>query len=100
MGAGGDKQSALMVKRYITIIESMTDTELDSTNIKIFAEKSRLMRLARGSGGFEPAARRQLLPDAGSTAVPCRSVMIVQAHTLFGGHIMLPTFMYQASEVE
>ena len=50
MGAGGDKQSAMMVKRYITIIESMTDKELDSTNIKIFSEHSRIMRLARGSG--------------------------------------------------
>lgn len=53
MGAGGDKQSALMVKRYITIIESMTDKELDSTNVKIFAEQSRILRLARGSGGFD-----------------------------------------------
>jgi hypothetical protein len=64
MGAGGDKQSALMVKRYITIIESMTDKELDSTNIKIFSEHSRIMRLARGSGA---AARHvQCRSEAGS----------------------------------
>jgi signal recognition particle subunit SRP54 len=50
MGAGGDQQSSLMVKRYITIIESMTEKELDSTNVKIFAEPSRVLRLARGSG--------------------------------------------------
>jgi signal recognition particle subunit SRP54 len=40
----------LMVKRYITIIESMTDKELDSTNVKMFSEPTRMMRLARGSG--------------------------------------------------
>lgn len=56
MGAGGDQQSSAMVKRYITIIESMTDKELDSTNIKIFSEQSRILRLARGSGkaGVQP----------------------------------------------
>lgn len=62
MGAGGDKQSALMVKRYITIIESMTDKELDSTNIKIFSEHSRIMRLARGSG--RQVGEVQMLIDA------------------------------------
>jgi hypothetical protein len=51
MGAGNDKSSALTVKRYITIIESMTEKELDSTNVKIFADERRIMRLARGSGG-------------------------------------------------
>jgi signal recognition particle subunit SRP54 len=50
MGAGNDKNSALTVKRYITIIESMTEKELDSTNVKIFADERRIMRLARGSG--------------------------------------------------
>lgn len=61
MGAGGDKQSAMMVKRYITIIESMTDKELDSTNIKIFSEHSRIMRLARGSGARTHARQPGLL---------------------------------------
>jgi signal recognition particle subunit SRP54 len=32
---GNDKNSQLMIKRYITIIESMTEKELDSTNVKI-----------------------------------------------------------------
>eukprot|EP00879_Flechtneria_rotunda_P006329 GHRR01006652.1.p1 GENE.GHRR01006652.1~~GHRR01006652.1.p1 ORF type:complete len:520 (+),score=205.24 GHRR01006652.1:452-2011(+) len=50
MPQGNDKASQVMVKRYITIIESMTDKELDTTNVKIFAEPSRMQRLARGSG--------------------------------------------------
>ncbi|GAX73630.1 hypothetical protein CEUSTIGMA_g1081.t1 [Chlamydomonas eustigma] len=47
---GNDKNSQLMIKRYITIIESMTEKELDSTNIKMLQEQSRILRLARGSG--------------------------------------------------
>jgi signal recognition particle subunit SRP54 len=45
-----DNNSQIMIKRYITIIESMTEKELDSTNIKLLSDQSRIMRLARGSG--------------------------------------------------
>jgi hypothetical protein len=38
---GNDKASQVMIKRYITIIESMTDEELDTTNIKKLHEASR-----------------------------------------------------------
>lgn len=47
---GNDKHSQVMVKRYITIIESMTEKELECTNIKTLQEPSRLERLAKGSG--------------------------------------------------
>ncbi len=47
---GNDKNSQLMIKRYITIIESMTDKELDCINVKMLADPSRIERLARGSG--------------------------------------------------
>ncbi len=50
MPQGNDKQQQLTIKRYITIIESMTEKELDTTNIKMLSEQSRVMRLARGSG--------------------------------------------------
>lgn len=40
----------LVIKRYIMIMESMTEKELDSNNVKMFSEHSRIMRLARGSG--------------------------------------------------
>ena len=33
-GADADKQQQLQIKRHITIIESMTEKELDSTNVK------------------------------------------------------------------
>mmetsp|Transcript_3620 Transcript_3620/g.7845 ORF Transcript_3620/g.7845 Transcript_3620/m.7845 type:complete len:471 (+) Transcript_3620:271-1683(+) len=47
---GNDKASQLMIKRYITIIESMTEKELNTTNVKMLTEPSRIERLARGSG--------------------------------------------------
>ncbi|GBG00646.1 signal recognition particle 54 kDa, partial [Raphidocelis subcapitata] len=47
-GASGDRQSSLQIKRYITIIESMTEKELDTTNIRLLQEPSRIERLARG----------------------------------------------------
>lgn len=51
-GGQADGNSTMMIKRYITIIESMTEAELDSTNIKLLQEPSRQRRLARGSGGW------------------------------------------------
>jgi hypothetical protein len=56
----------LAVKHYITIIESMTEKELDSTNVKIFQEPSRITRLAIGSG--TPPLLLLLLP---ADAVAC-----------------------------
>lgn len=50
MPQGNDSNSQMMIKRYITIIESMTDKEMDISNVKIFAEPSRVSRLSRGSG--------------------------------------------------
>ncbi|KAL6760898.1 subunit of the signal recognition particle [Haematococcus lacustris] len=50
MPAGNDKANSVQIKRFITIIESMTDKELDSTNVKMLTEPSRLSRLSRGSG--------------------------------------------------
>ena len=52
MGAGGDRAGQLQIKRYITIIESMTEKELDTTNVKLLQEPSRIMRLAMGSGAL------------------------------------------------
>ena len=47
---GKEKESAARIKRFMTIMDSMTDKELDSPNPKIFQEPSRIIRLSRGSG--------------------------------------------------
>lgn len=49
-GGQNDAQGKIMFKRYITIMESMTEKELDTVNIKDIHQPSRIMRLARGAG--------------------------------------------------
>jgi hypothetical protein len=47
---GKEKESAARIKRFMTIMDSMTDKELDTPNPKVLEEPSRVLRLARGSG--------------------------------------------------
>lgn len=47
---GQDQQGNLEIKRYMTIMDSMTDKELDCPDIKKLQEPSRIARLAKGSG--------------------------------------------------
>ncbi|CAL9215103.1 unnamed protein product [Arabidopsis halleri] len=49
MPKGHGDESRAKMKRYMTMMDSMTDKELDSSNTKVFNE-SRIMRIARGSG--------------------------------------------------
>eukprot|EP00252_Welwitschia_mirabilis_P013853 TRINITY_DN3058_c0_g1_i1.p1 TRINITY_DN3058_c0_g1~~TRINITY_DN3058_c0_g1_i1.p1 ORF type:complete len:494 (-),score=93.72 TRINITY_DN3058_c0_g1_i1:154-1635(-) len=49
MPKGREKESQARIKRFMTIMDSMTNAELDSSNPKIMSE-SRIMRVARGSG--------------------------------------------------
>jgi len=50
MPQGNDKASQQQLRRFITIIESMNDKELDTTQVKMLQEPSRVARLAKGSG--------------------------------------------------
>ncbi|KAK1281028.1 hypothetical protein QJS04_geneDACA003039 [Acorus gramineus] len=49
MQKGHEKESQARIKRFMTMMDSMTNDELDSTNPKIMTE-SRIMRIACGSG--------------------------------------------------
>ncbi|ERN05913.1 signal recognition particle 54 kDa protein 2 [Amborella trichopoda] len=49
MPKGHEKESQARIKRFMTMMDSMTNEELDSSNPKLFNE-SRIMRIARGSG--------------------------------------------------
>ena len=57
---GKEKESAARIKRFMTIMDSMTDKELDCPNPKLLEEPSRMLRLARGSGSH-PAYVGELL---------------------------------------
>ncbi|MCL7029920.1 hypothetical protein MKW94_014263 [Papaver nudicaule] len=50
MPKGGEKERQSKIKVYMSIMDSMTNEELDSTNPKIMNDTSRIMRVARGSG--------------------------------------------------
>ncbi|XP_010482225.1 PREDICTED: signal recognition particle 54 kDa protein 3-like [Camelina sativa] len=49
MPKGHEKESQAKIKRYMTMMDSMTNKELESSNPKVF-NGSRIMRIARGSG--------------------------------------------------
>ncbi|KAG0625425.1 hypothetical protein M758_2G054000 [Ceratodon purpureus] len=49
MPKGREKESQAKVKKFMTMMDSMTDEELDSTNPKLMTD-SRIYRIARGSG--------------------------------------------------
>jgi signal recognition particle subunit SRP54 len=59
----------VQLRRFITIIESMTEKEQDTTNVKMLTEPSRVMRLAKGSGR-SPAEIFQLI-EVGMSAWYC-----------------------------
>jgi signal recognition particle subunit SRP54 len=48
--ASSDKESQARMKKMMTIMDSMTDKELDETTAKMIGEQSRVERWARGSG--------------------------------------------------
>ena len=50
MPQGHEKESQARLKKFMTIMDSMTDKELDSCSTKLLGEQSRLERWARGSG--------------------------------------------------
>ncbi|KAI3944229.1 hypothetical protein MKW98_016459 [Papaver atlanticum] len=56
MPKGDEKESWLKIKRYMTMMDSMTNEELDSTDPK-FMNESRVMRVARGSGQYKRHAK-------------------------------------------
>ena len=50
LGKGAEKEGQLKIQRFMTIMDSMTQAELDATDVKMLLEPSRLTRLTRGSG--------------------------------------------------
>jgi len=47
---GGDAASIARMRRMMTLMDSMTDAELDCTDVKVLSTPSRLERIARGAG--------------------------------------------------
>lgn len=47
---GHEQESQARLKRFLTMMDSMTDAELDTNNLKMLQEQSRIIRVAKGSG--------------------------------------------------
>ena len=75
---GKEKESAARIKRFMTIMDSMTDKELDCPNPKVLEEPSRMLRLARGSGSH-PAYVGELL---GKLLRACAACVLCMQHPL------------------
>ena len=50
MGAGNDKETQIKFRRYMTIMDSMTEKELDENDVRKLFEPPRIKRYAYGSG--------------------------------------------------
>eukprot|EP00887_Chlorella_sp_A99_P003170 scaffold9.g3170.t1 len=50
MPPGHEKESQARIRRFMTIMDSMTNKELDSGSTKMLSEPSRVLRWCRGSG--------------------------------------------------
>lgn len=70
MVQGKEKESAARIKKFMTIMDSMTNKELDCPNPKVFQEESRIMRLARGSG-CHPYHVQELIGASGCSTLIC-----------------------------
>eukprot|EP00301_Raphidiophrys_heterophryoidea_P025052 c8311_g4_i1.p1 GENE.c8311_g4_i1~~c8311_g4_i1.p1 ORF type:complete len:506 (-),score=151.67 c8311_g4_i1:257-1729(-) len=47
---GKEKEGQARIKKFMCIMDSMTDEELDSNNPKVWTQDTRIVRIARGSG--------------------------------------------------
>ncbi|GBG86459.1 hypothetical protein CBR_g41454 [Chara braunii] len=50
MPKGREKESVAKIKKFMCMMDSMTDDELDTSNVKTLTDPSRILRVARGSG--------------------------------------------------
>ena len=57
-GAGGDKETQAKFRRYHTIMDSMTDAELDETDSRKLFDAAKVRRVAYGSGSQLVRTRR------------------------------------------
>ena len=59
---GSERAGQAKIKRMLCLMDSMSDTELDTCNMKILTDKKRMIRIARGAGKT-PQAYIELLEE-------------------------------------
>ena len=67
-----EKDSAARIKKFMTMMDSMTNKELDSSDIKLWQTESRIMRIARGAG-VHPNYVGELIGMPTRLVLPCHT---------------------------
>lgn len=47
---GSEKQSEVRIKKFMTMMDSMTEEELNTNDIKLLQQPTRIARISRGAG--------------------------------------------------
>ena len=47
---GSDKQSEVRIKKFMTMMDSMTEFELNTNEIKVLQQPTRVARISKGAG--------------------------------------------------
>ena len=47
---GSDKQSEVRIKKFMTMMDSMTEHELNTNDIKVLQQPTRVARISKGAG--------------------------------------------------
>lgn len=67
---GSDKQSEVRIKKFMTMMDSMTEYELNTNEIKVLQQPTRIARISKGAGR-RPADYMELLGECDYFLCPC-----------------------------
>lgn len=78
---GSDKQSEVRIKKFMTMMDSMTEYELNTNEIKVLQQPTRIARISKGAGR-RPEEYNELLGECGLLLCPCPALLCCtwQAH--------------------
>ena len=74
---GRENESQARIRKFMTLMDSMTEKELDENNIKVLQEPSRIERIARGAGRH-PNDMLELLGRPSAAYLPVMSSYLGQ----------------------
>lgn len=67
---GSDKQSEVRIKKFMTMMDSMTEYELNTNEIKVLQQPTRIARISKGAGR-RPEDYTELMGECNTLLCPC-----------------------------
>lgn len=86
---GSEKQSEVRIKKFMTMMDSMTEEELNTNDLKLLQQPSRIARIAKGAGRH-PQDYFELLGEASQMHLCIRhhtSAMSIPDVAICGGKL-------------